>query len=198
MEQIETDNLIERLDKWLRENRPDYYLHLKPRATIEEVTKLENTLGLQLPIELKKFLYWKNGQDDDSKFLENWTLLSCEDILAFWQSLTEWQENGTFDVENWWNRNWIPFLYDDTGNNVCIDMAGMFGGKPGQILYYWHDDNSREIIHESFYKWLETVVLAMEKDLMYYCQPNADYDDYLEFLELNNPGYPIEVYVDEE
>lgn len=190
------EQLIERLDNWLRLNRPDYYLHLLPGATDSEINKVEEALGVQLPASFKAFLKWKNGQDDDTKFLENYSLVSCNGILALWNSLNSWQEDGTFEVENWWSRYWVPFLYDFTGNHVCIDTKGFLNGKPGQVIDYWHDEYSRDIIHESFYKWLETVVLAMESGTIYYGQ-DGEYSDYLDFRARINPGYPIKVNLEE-
>jgi cell wall assembly regulator SMI1 len=191
-------DLIKRLDKWLHENRPDYYAQLLPGATDQEIAELEQSLGLAIPPALASLLQWKNGQTTDTKLVDNWSLLSCASIIDCWQSLTEWQEDGSFEVENWWSRDWIPFLYDHSGNNCCIDATGHFSGKAGQILYYWHDDNSRKVTHENFDKWLETIVLAMEKGIVYYCQEDMDNEEYNDFVVENNPGYPLMLELDEE
>src|SRR5262245_42344895 len=113
-------NLIQRLDLWLKENRPDYYKHLSPGATEEQIHLLEEGLNFELPEQFRDFLRWKNGQDDDGKLLDNYTLLSCDEILQTWKSLKIDQEDGIFELQNWWNHKWLPFLYDFAGNYCCI------------------------------------------------------------------------------
>lgn len=192
---IEVANLLGGLEDWLQKNRPTYYSELAPGAGLDQIEALEHHIGRELPASFKEFLAWHDGQTTDSSFLENWCLMSCEEIASSWNLLCEWQLDGTFDTEGWWQPDWIPFLYDYTGNYCCIDTFGHFNGTLGQILYYWHDDNSREIIHESFAKCLETIVLSMQNGTYYYRQENSDYSDYLGFSEQNNPGYPKYVSV---
>jgi cell wall assembly regulator SMI1 len=49
------EDLIERLDRWLRENRLKYYSKLLPGLTDEEILALEEALCISLPPEVKLF-----------------------------------------------------------------------------------------------------------------------------------------------
>ena len=56
------EDLIERLHRWLRENRLKYYSKLLPGLTDEEILALEEALCISLPPEVKLFYKWRNGQ----------------------------------------------------------------------------------------------------------------------------------------
>ena len=47
------EDAIERLDLWLKGNRPDYYAQLNPGLTDEEIGALEARIGVTLPDEFK-------------------------------------------------------------------------------------------------------------------------------------------------
>ncbi|HEY9729582.1 MAG TPA: SMI1/KNR4 family protein, partial [Chroococcales cyanobacterium] len=61
MEDLMPD-LIERLDRWLRQNRPGYYSQLLPGLTDEQIMEFEEALGISLPPDFKLLYKWKNGQ----------------------------------------------------------------------------------------------------------------------------------------
>jgi len=75
-------DLIERLDKWLAENRPGYYRELEPGASEEQVVAIEGSLGVRLPDELRELLKWRNGQGPrnfDSIYY-NYLFMSADEI----------------------------------------------------------------------------------------------------------------------
>ena len=59
------DDLIQRLDSWLRQNRPEFYQQLLPGLSDEELANFEKTLGVELPDDFKLLYQWKNGEQDD-------------------------------------------------------------------------------------------------------------------------------------
>jgi cell wall assembly regulator SMI1 len=95
------DDLLTRLENWIKANRPEYYLQLNPGATDDEIEQVEILTGLELPTDFKAFLKWHNGQSGEARFFDNYILLSCDGIIGFWQSLTKWQLDGDFEVEGW-------------------------------------------------------------------------------------------------
>lgn len=185
---------IERLDRWLAENRPEYYKQLNPGATDEEVADLEKSLGSTLPEEFKAFLKWRNGQGrrNFKSFYYNYQLMDAKEIAGTVQGLNDLLAAGDFDQVNWWSPQWVPFLRNGGGDNYCIDMGGSFGGTKGQVLEFNHDYESREIHNASFADWLETTVQALEKGFLvddeYGWQPTEEFDGLAVDL---NPGYPI-------
>lgn len=191
---LTTQELIVKLDSWLHQNRPDYYECLQPGLSDEEMAAFETKLGLKLPEDFKLFYSWKNGQVTDriQSFAFNSEIMNSGQIIETFEGLNSMLDIGAFaGFEHWWDKKWVPFLYDGCGNNHCIDLVGSFGGKPNQIITYWHDSDVREILHESFYKWLETVVKAcaigLYTDDEWY---GFDYDKYEAFAKENNPGHP--------
>jgi cell wall assembly regulator SMI1 len=182
--------LIERLDTWLQANRPEYYIHLQPGLTEDELLALEQRLGVALPADFKTFYRWKNGQADEMEedFFNNWSLMRADDIARTTEVMRNLVTTGAFDYANWWDARWVPFLKRYTGDNICLDMAGSFSGQSGQVLVYLHEDRSRPILHGSFTNWLETIVRAIETASVT-LEPDGAYFDYKPLLD---PGYPIE------
>lgn len=186
--------LIERLDKWLKENRAEYYQKLSPGANDEDLAELEELIDAKLPDGLRALLKWRNGQDArnyDSVYY-NYQLMGSEDIADVVDMNNSMLENEEFDQANWWDTHWIPFLQKD-GDYYCIDMAGSFGGSVGQVIEFNHDYEGRDVEHPNFDAWLETLVEACEQGLMEEddtgLQPSSDEFD--ELYEKINPGYPI-------
>lgn len=186
----DTRNLIDRLDKWLRENRPDFYAELLPGLDDAQLAEFEATVGLPLPEDFKLFYKWKNGQPHTShnELFHVWILMSVKNIIDTCQMMNELLEGGDFHKNNWWNVRWLPFLERCTGDHWCLDFEGSFGGKPGQIIEFWHDWDSRDILCPDFYKWLEELVLYFERGL--YSEEDSDLELW-DYMAANIPGYPI-------
>jgi cell wall assembly regulator SMI1 len=192
-EKIEnTLNLLARLDGWLRTNRPEYYAKLLPGLSAAEVDDFEQKLGVQLPIEFKLFYQWKNGDTEQNAFIANYYLISLSDALDDFKMMNDMMRVGEFERDNWWNTLWIPFVRNWGGDTWCIDLAGSFDGVQGQIIQFWHDDEYREILCRSFYKWLETIVVAYESRKSWLSGEDDKYDTFKEFWKERNSGYPIE------
>lgn len=49
-----------------------------------------------------------------------------------------------------WNRKWIPFTCDDTGDFLCIDLDPPKGGKKGQIIFWWHEVGAVTVVADGF------------------------------------------------
>ena len=56
------DNLIVRMDNWLRDNRADYYSMLLPGAADGTLTEFEQRFSLRLPDDFRTLYQWRNGQ----------------------------------------------------------------------------------------------------------------------------------------
>jgi cell wall assembly regulator SMI1 len=189
-------DLIERLDRWLAENRPDYYSGLQPGISEEEVVALEAKLGVALPTGLRNLLKWHNGQAPKNydSIYHNYSLIDAEEIAGIRESNNELLAAGDFDQPNWWDPQWIPFLGNGGGDNYCVDLAGSFGGTKGQIIVWNHDYEARPVEHVDFEHWLQTLVEALERGYLvdddpYGMQPTEEFDDLYKEI---NPGYPID------
>ena len=124
---------------------------------------------MTLPPLYASLLRWRNGGSFDSLW-RNYLLLPS-DQLAEARDIDAEQ----FDEPLWWHDQWIPFLDDRSTNYLCIDCAGCFGGQPGQIVEFWHEDGFRTIRHASFEAWLSTFVEGLELGL--FDQEGSELDD---------------------
>lgn len=95
--------------------------------------------------------------------LEN--ILSAKDVISEADVNDELEEDGDFDdfeaeaglgVKSvWWSKKWIPISANGAGDSYCIDTAPASGGKRGQIVSFWHDDGSRDVVAPNFTEWLK-------------------------------------------
>jgi cell wall assembly regulator SMI1 len=189
-------DLLERLDKWLAGNEPDYYKDLEPGISEPEVAVLEAQLGVTLPDELRELLKWRNGQGPRNfgSVYYNFSFMSAGDIEGTRSTNNELLEAGDFDQPNWWFPEYVPFLENGGGDHYCIDNAGSFGGIKGQVIVWNHDYESRPIEHIDFHHWLQTLVEGLERGYLvhddgYGMQPTEEFDAM--YAEIN-PGYPID------
>ncbi|MEZ0370751.1 MAG: WGR domain-containing protein [Candidatus Sericytochromatia bacterium] len=191
-------DLIQRLDHWLREHRPEFYETLNPGNSPEVLADWERETALSpaagnvtpdefqiLPQIYRELYLWKNGQQTEDvglvdRFCLN-PLTACylgqpiPGAITFLDSLS-WREM------------------------ISIDMLGLLDGpegkKPGQIIWTNAYDMSGWVICPSLEKWIEVLVTALEEG----CASGVDEKDdtrlpasfeiaYIEVLQRICPGY---------
>jgi hypothetical protein len=98
---------------------------------------------------------------------------------------------------DWWSKAWVPLGADASGNALCVDTAGLFGGAPGQVLIFMHDESARRIVAPSLGAYIErllvateTGVICWEPDEGFWSEGNQERWD--AFLSNQLPGHPIE------
>lgn len=185
---------ISRLDAWLQNNRPEYYAKLQPGLSKAELAAWETALGVTLPADFRAFFAWRNGQAGFKSFVYNFMLMAAADVVEARQGLNEFLAAGEFTQADWWHPGWIPFLDNGGGDHYCLDLDGAFGGQPGQVLRFYHDDERRDIEYPSFAAWLTTTVTAFEQDLFELDQYGMQPSDSAAMRALQrrlSPGYPI-------
>lgn len=141
--------LLDRLETWLRRHRPAYAKALHPPAGADELTALDRALGTPTPPEVQTLLRWHNGQVREGVgcFEEDWTLLSAAEIAAAHGELT-----------TGWATSLIPFLDDDEGNYLGVDMS-----SPGHPVCSCLQDNKRRVLAASLQAWLDDFVRRVER-----------------------------------
>lgn len=155
--------LIERLDRWLAAERPDYYARLQPGATNASLDAFEARFSLRLPEPFRAFYHWRNGQElsCSASFEHNRRFSSLEEI-ADTKEMLDGMIGSDFEDPRWWRRGWVPFLANGGGDHLCLDLTAEDGGAPGQLVTFWHDWDNRSIKYPSFEAWLEQLVDSME------------------------------------
>ena len=153
--------LLARLEKWLAKKRPRFLKNLLPGASAADLAALQKSLGKPLPAPLQEWLRWRNGQGDDfvGYFENHWLMMSSTRIAAAKAELD--QAAG----DEGWNSAWLPFLDDDGGNFVCLDLSQK---EPGVVVFWI--GAAPETKAPSLEAWLSEVVSAMEAD-QYHVDP---------------------------
>jgi len=148
-------DILQRLERWLREHRPRYHRALLPGATPAELQLLETKLGRALPEDLRALLTWQNGQSDDfdGAFEESWQLMGAERIAAAKLDLDA-ERNRTG-----WQADWVPFLDDEQGDYLCLDS----GRSPVPVHGFWPGKTAHPIIAPTLTAWLDEFVSAAER-----------------------------------
>jgi cell wall assembly regulator SMI1 len=145
--------LLARLDKWLAKNRARFHRNLQPGADDKALAELEKAVGRPIPQALRTLLHWHNGLGDDyvGYFVDHWLLMSSEGIAAAKRELDDTASDQA------WNKAWLPFLDDDGGNFVCLDLSA----SPAPVIVYWWGA-APERKSDSLEAWLGDLVKDME------------------------------------
>lgn len=156
--------LINKLDRWLQTNRPDYYESLRPPWTNEQFEKIQNLSGTELSESFRTLYGWKGGQSAlaSESLYDNWRYLQFEEIRINYQSYNELYEMGEFKQKDWWNPKWIPFLENENEVLMCVDLAGSFDGQQGQLITFIADDPARTIEFPSLEEFLTSLLRGYE------------------------------------
>jgi cell wall assembly regulator SMI1 len=154
---------IERVDRWLAANRPDYYARLRPGATDAALDAFEARFALRLPVPFRASYRWRDGQEPDcTASLQNNRMFSSLGEVAETKEMLDGMIGSDFDDPRWWRRGWVPFLADGGGDHLCLDVAAEDGGGPGQLVVFWHDWEDRSVKFPDFEAWLRQLADSME------------------------------------
>jgi cell wall assembly regulator SMI1 len=154
-----------RIESWLEVNAPEIHSDLLVGATDEEIFSAEELMDIRFPDDVKVSYRIHNGQlGDSSPLLGEWQLYSLENIKSRWKVLKNLFEAGKLNAEatpigpvraEWWNPKWIPIAHNGAGDLYCLDLVPAAGGQVGQIISFWHMDEKRERLANSFQEWLQ-------------------------------------------
>jgi cell wall assembly regulator SMI1 len=144
------EELLARLDAWLKKERKRYHRGLLPGAR-EQINELAQALGRPVPDELADWLRWHNGQDEEliGTFVEGFNLMSVSDII---HTLNE--RKG----EKGWNPAFVPILDDYQDDLVVVDT-----NKPGlPVREVWRGRDDHPEIATSMRGWLAALLADFE------------------------------------
>lgn len=171
------------LDHYIKTTRPQFYVELNDPLSENQIKELEDTFNIQLPPDMKMLYSWKNGQKDTcfESFVNNSTFTPLAEALANAAEMTS-MIGLDFEIENWWNKDWLPIFHNGGGDHICYDMVGLFTGQKGQLIEFWHSANDRNVIAVG--------LLSFIKNLNEYYRhtPEVSFDEY--FTLPNIDGFP--------
>jgi cell wall assembly regulator SMI1 len=183
--------ILQRLDRWLATHRPQFHSQLRPGIDSEALAKLTKKLRFPLPENLRALLEWHDGSKAAGEnFLWNYRLLSANEIAEATSMFRGHLKAGEFeDKVDWWVDGWIPLLGNGADDYICLDTLGSFGGSPGQLLQFYHDDYPRDGIAPSVDAWFDALVSAFENGLFEQAYPREE-EAFRAHLAAALPGYP--------
>ncbi len=150
---------IDQLDAALARRRPEYYRRLQPGVTARALDDFQARFGLVLPPLFRRLYQWRDGQDPDetANLVGNWMFKPLDDVTATKELLDD-MIGTDFEDPRWWSRGWVPFLHNGGGDLLCLDVTAEFGGVPGQVIWFWHDEATRPVQFDSLEAWLRAAV----------------------------------------
>src|SRR5881394_3336293 len=100
-----TSALIERVDRWLAAQRPDYYTRLQPGVTDAALDAFESRFSLRLPESFRAFYRWRNGQEPTcSTSLQDNRMFSSLEEITETKDLLDGMIGSDFEDARWWRR----------------------------------------------------------------------------------------------
>lgn len=167
----------------MRAHAPATLAQLAPGATEQAITELASLIGLRLPQDFRaSYRLHDGGYVVDlttsmeilplGRIAKEWRLL--EELLRddewarqepyyFTEDVVRsgWQAGPIQPV--WWNRRWIPFGSDRTGNLTCLDLDPAAGGTVGQIIDWDHECGPSRLLFSGFRQLLDTLAAQLER-----------------------------------
>lgn len=168
----EMERILEILNSHIQKLRPEFYSNLNAPLDDHDIQHFERKYNIQIPEDLKILYLWKSGQESScyEVFVNNSMFIPLEEALEIAQELTG-MIGTDFEMENWWNENWIPVFHNGGGSYICYDLRGIFTGNIGQILQFWKRDNDRNVIASSLTHFLNQLS-------RYYEEQSGEFDEF--------------------
>jgi cell wall assembly regulator SMI1 len=167
------DSIWERIKVWFERNVPSEEFSLADGATEAELSSAEAKLGLKLPSDVRESYLLHNGSNDCAVFV-NHVLLPLEQIMNTWRMWNDLLRQGSFRGGDkprelvgpirpvWWNRRWIPFSQDGSGDSYCIDLDPLQQGHLGQVIDHSHEVGPVRVLAPSFSEFLSMFAADLE------------------------------------
>lgn len=156
--------IIERLDKWIKENRPDYYKDLNPGLTPDEIKEWESKLDLELPEDFKLFYQWRNGQKEENQedFFHSCSFSDMENVFEHREFENEELEDSDYEEGEFWAKSWLRFMVSMDEGGWCLDVEGDLE-EPGNIIQYLNTQPDQEVYYPNIKTMLEVIVNQFEQ-----------------------------------
>lgn len=173
---------LNELEAWLRIHLPEVAADLKPGATENELQRLSDAIGVELPNDFLKLYAWHNGQercvnagpwygleflslDHVQSECEMWKQVLEESSSKSLTSLAECMKSTPpgFVKRQYANAHWIPFAYDWGGNYLGVDLSPDEKGTYGQVINFGRDEERKIAVAPSisaFVSWMNNELNA--------------------------------------
>jgi cell wall assembly regulator SMI1 len=146
--------LLGRVDHWLSAHRQRFQKALQSGASSADLDALSAAVGKAAPEDLRTWLSWHNGQSADvpGAFEGSWNLMSAQGMAEAKKELDAQPHEG-------WQKDWLPFLEDDNGNYLCLDL----GSPDLPVRECWRGRDDHPVVAPSLKAWLSEFVAGLER-----------------------------------
>ncbi|TRM62680.1 hypothetical protein BD626DRAFT_498114 [Schizophyllum amplum] len=179
-----------RLRLWLQREYPELGDTLNFGILPQDLAQIEMQFGFGLPAVVRESYLITDGQEAESSagcsegLFFGLTLLPLEDVLdewRFWREVDDDPATGANprlremmqSIPTGWirkeysQRGWIPLIADRAGNYVGVDLNPADGGKPGQVIVYGRDFDTKVVLwrgegEAGWANWLASFVDELE------------------------------------
>ncbi|ODQ49056.1 hypothetical protein PICMEDRAFT_27085, partial [Pichia membranifaciens NRRL Y-2026] len=167
-----------KIDEWLENEFPELEDDMQGGATANDLNAFEADLGISLPSSFRDSYQLHDGQVSMGKtrgLIFSYSLMDLETIAAetnIWRRVyerLEKREAGAlpfgvqkscppgFVNEIYYDPLWVPFVKDNGGNNIALDLNPSGSGKWGQIILFGRDYDTKFVVADSFSEFLSNL-----------------------------------------
>ncbi|KAL1746090.1 hypothetical protein HDZ31DRAFT_34987 [Schizophyllum fasciatum] len=179
-----------RLRLWLQREYPELGDTLNFGIPPQDLAQVEMQFGFALPAVVRESYLITDGQEAESSagcaegLFFGLSLLPMEDVLDEWRFWREVDDDPTTganprlremmqSIPTGWirkeysQRGWIPLIADRAGNYVGVDLNPADGGKPGQVIVFGRDFDTKVVLwrgegQAGWANWLASFVDELE------------------------------------
>lgn len=168
-----------------------------PGAHPAELRSWEQWLQVEFPPLVREFLLWRSFSDSGGHHEFSWpgtwnlwgylgpdfraTVAHHEFLCEMYGADLETPDGFDPDLEGEvplqpgrWNVKWVPLFVASQGTGcLCLDMAGLFGGKVGQLVEFDDRSPNRQVTFASLEEYLEILIASVEEGLW---EPESETD----------------------
>ncbi len=115
---------------------------MRPPAAPNAIEALRR---LEVPAAMSALYTLHDGSD--GAVFGPYQLLSVAELIEERAAMNEiLVENESWRTNRTWDSRWVPFMADGDGQLFVVDPGGVYGGAPGQVLFFDHEIGaSREL-----------------------------------------------------
>jgi len=162
---------IRALWQHIKKSQPELNKYLLPGASLEEVQKVEDVLGVDFPVSFKECYLIHNGLAQ-KRFIEYWRLFPLTEIKEMWIHCQNLRVVDDLDSEYKWNPKWIPFAMNMGGNIACLNLdpnteetdnipEGF--SRVGELFIYFQDEKRVASQNIEFHEWFADFIGTYEE-----------------------------------
>ncbi len=172
-----------RLEAWLAKEYPEMLADLNPGCAQEQLSNVEQEIGVRLPESVKNFYLIHDGQksEHDKGIFYDVAFLPLARLIADWRMWSEIIDSydeetmrtdfDEFNIslmpdkvrEKYANKRWIPFAVIWDSNYLGLDFDPEVNGKAGQVINFGREEEQKSVIADSFESFIAWYINELER-----------------------------------